>query len=80
MLKFGFFEKATKFEKNLRRIFDKSIVRVLCAQQRTCQKIDEDFSKQMWSSRIIQTLTLIGKGFSKVSEKQDGNGVTNTHV
>ena len=49
-------------------------------EQRTCQKIDEDFSKQMWSSRIIQTLTLIGKGFSKVSEKQDGNGVTNTHV
>ena len=30
--------------------------RVLCAQQRTCQKVDEDFSKQMWSSRIIQTL------------------------
>ena len=25
-------------------------------QQRTCQKVDEDFSKQMWSSRIIQTL------------------------
>ena len=29
---------------------------VLCAQQRTCQKVDEDFSKQMWTSRIIQTL------------------------
>ena len=43
MVKFGFFEKATKFEKNLRRTFDKSIVRVLCAQQRTCQKVDEDF-------------------------------------
>ena len=28
-------EKATKFEKNLRRTFDKS--------QRTCQKVDEDF-------------------------------------
>ena len=28
---------------------------VLCAQQRTCQKVDEDFSKQMWTSRIIQT-------------------------
>ena len=30
--------------------------RVLCVQQRTCQKVDEDFSKQMWSSRSIQTL------------------------
>ena len=30
----------------------------MCAQQRTCQKVDEDFSKQMWSSRIIQTLPL----------------------
>ena len=29
---------------------------VLCAQQRTCQKVDEDFSTQMWTSRIIQTL------------------------
>ena len=27
-------------------------------QQRTCQKVDKDFSKQMWSSRIIQTLQL----------------------
>ena len=35
--------------------------RVLCAQQRTCQKVDEDFSKQMWSSRIIQTLTDLSK-------------------
>ena len=25
----------------------------------TCQKVDEDFSKQMWSSRIIQTLNRI---------------------
>ena len=30
--------------------------RVLWGQQRTCQKVNEDFSKQMWSSRIIQTL------------------------
>jgi hypothetical protein len=31
--------------------------RVLCAQQRTgtCQKVDEDFSKQMWSSRMYYT-------------------------
>ena len=34
-------EKATKFEKNLRRPFDKSVV--FCAQKRTCQKVDEDF-------------------------------------
>ena len=31
---------------------------VLCAQQRTCQKVDEDFQKQMLISRIIQTLTV----------------------
>ena len=31
------------------------IHRVLCAQQRTCQKVDEDLSKQMWSSRILYT-------------------------
>ena len=31
--------------------------RVLCKQQHTCQKVDEDFSKQMWSSRIIQNLS-----------------------
>ena len=30
--------------------------RVLCTQQRTCQKVDKDFSKQMWSSHSIQTL------------------------
>ena len=48
MVKFGFSEKTTKFEENL--------CCVLCAQQRTCQKIDDDFSKQMWSSRIIQNL------------------------
>ena len=26
-------------------------------QDHTCQKVDKDFSKQMWSSRIIQTLS-----------------------
>ena len=43
LLKFGFSEKATKFEK----IFVVVLTRchVLCAQQRTCQKVDEDFSK-----------------------------------
>ena len=40
-IKFGFSEKATKFEKNLSHTFDKH--RVLCAQQRTCQKVNEDF-------------------------------------
>ena len=25
-------------------------------QLRTCQKVDKDFSKQTWTSRIIQTL------------------------
>ena len=29
--------------------------------QSTCQKVDEDFSKQMWTSHIIQTLTLCKK-------------------
>ena len=33
------------------------VCRVLCPQQLTFQKVDEDFSKQMWTSRIIQTLT-----------------------
>ena len=32
--------------------------RVLCAQQHTCQKVDKDFSKQMWTSHIIQTLPM----------------------
>ena len=36
-----------------------SIVTVLCAQQRTCQKVDEDFSKKMWTSHIMQTLMKI---------------------
>ena len=33
LLKFGFSEKATKFEKNLRRTFDKSVV--FCAKNLT---------------------------------------------
>ena len=53
VVKSGFSEKATKFEKNLRCTFDKER-RDLCAQQLTCQKVDEDFSKQMWSTFIIQ--------------------------
>ena len=55
VLKFGFSEKATNFE----RIFVVLLTRASCsvrAQQRTCQKVDEDFLKQMWTSRIIQTL------------------------
>ena len=52
-------EKATKFEKNLFRTFDKSVV--FCAHSSVCQKVDEDFSKQMWSSRIIQTLRKVQK-------------------
>ena len=27
-------------------------------QLRTCQKVDKDFSKQTWTSRIIQTLKI----------------------
>ena len=52
VLKFGFSEKATKFEKNLRHTFDKSVV--FCA----CNSIlvKKIFLKQMWTSRIIQTL------------------------
>ena len=44
--------------------------RVLCAQQRTCQKVEEDFSKQMWSSRIIQTLIC---AVSFILNKQEDN-------
>ena len=49
MVKFGFSEKATKFEKNLCHTFDKSVL--FCARNRvTCQKVKEDFSKhKMWS-------------------------------
>ena len=47
-------EKATKFEKTLSYFWQEH--RVLCVQQLTCQKVDDDFSKQMWSSRIIQNL------------------------
>ena len=53
LLKFGFSEKATKFEK----FFVVLLTRASCSvQQRTCQKVEEDFSKQMWTSRIIRTL------------------------
>ena len=41
LLKFGFSEKATKFEKSSSNICQER--RVLCTQQRTCQKVDEDF-------------------------------------
>ena len=30
--------------------------RVLCTQQRTCQIVDEDFSKQMWSQVVLYKL------------------------
>ena len=33
--------------------------RVLCEQQPTCQKVDEEFLKQMWTSRIIRTLKIV---------------------
>ena len=46
LVKFGFSEKAPKFEKNLCRTFDMSVVCVLCVQQHTCQKVDEDFKKK----------------------------------
>ena len=53
-LKFGFSEKATKFEK----IFVVLLTRASCSVRATAylsksRKVDEDFSKQMWSSRII---------------------------
>ena len=40
-------------KKNLRRTFEPG---VLFAQQHTRQKVNEDFSKQMWTSCIVQTL------------------------
>ena len=55
MVKFGFSEKATKFEKNLRRTFDKSFV--FCARNSVLVKNSTKISsKQMWSSCITQTL------------------------
>ena len=41
-LKFGFSEKATKFE----QIFVVLLTRALCSVRATCQKVDEDFSKK----------------------------------
>ena len=54
VLKFGLSEKAAKFEK----IFVVLLIRAPCSVRatETCQKVDEDFSKQMWSSRNIQIL------------------------
>ena len=53
-LKFGFSEKATKFEKNLHRTFDKSVV--FCARNSILVKKSTKILKKMWTSRIIQTL------------------------
>ena len=43
------------FSENLKFGFSEKATKV--RNSGTCQKVDEDFSKQMWSSRIIQTLT-----------------------
>ena len=53
-LQFIYSEKAAKFEK----IFVVLLIRASCSVRatETCQKVDEDFSKQMWSSRNIQIL------------------------
>ena len=54
VVKFGFSEKATKFEK----IFVALLTRALCSVRGIAylSKVDEDFYKQMCSSCIIQTL------------------------
>ena len=57
LVKFGFSEKATKFEKIFVVLLTRASCSVLATAVRTCQKVDEDFSKQMWTSRIIQTLS-----------------------
>ena len=49
-IKVWVFWEGHKIWKNLRRTFDKSVL--ICV----CNSVDEDFSKQMWPSRIIQTL------------------------
>ena len=52
-VKFGFTEKTTKFEKNLRRTFNKSVV--FCARNSVLVKKLMKILKKMWTSRIIQT-------------------------
>jgi hypothetical protein len=59
LVKFGFSEKATKFEK----IFVVLLTRAWCSvrQQCTCQKVDDEFKKKTWTSHIIQTLMKISQ-------------------
>ena len=45
-VKFGFSEKATKFEK----IFVDFLTSALLHAQNSCQKYDDDFSKQLFST------------------------------
>ena len=59
--KFGFSEKATKFEKIVVVLLTRASCSV-CGQQCTCQKVDKDFLKQMWTRRMIQTLPYLGVG------------------
>ena len=40
--------------------------RVLWAQQRTCQKVDEDFQREIWTSRVIQTLCILDPNNNKL--------------
>ena len=54
-LKFGFSEKATKFEKNRHRTFDKSVV-FSARNSVLVKKSTKIFFLKMWTSRIIQTL------------------------
>jgi hypothetical protein len=56
ILKFGFSEKATKFEK---KIFVVLLTKASCSGLATVylSKSRRRFFKQMWTSRIIQTLT-----------------------
>ena len=53
----GFLRRPQNLKKSLSYVWQEH--RNLCAQQRTCQKVDEDFSKQMWSSRIYYDFLMI---------------------
>ena len=63
----GFLRRPKNLKKYLSYFWQEH--RVLCAQQHTCQKVDKDFSKQRWSSCIIQTL------HSKDSSEYNGHWI-----
>ena len=66
MLKFGFSEKATKFEKFLVVLLTRASCSVRATVQCTCQKVNEDFFNHFYYSISIRN-----SNFSDWEEKQN---------